>query len=175
MDPSELTNFYNIKILENYVTNVTEILEEVYKHPKDLFKSRSEGPGSYKFITLDGKGASMSTMMYHNFSKKLKKLCIKTVNFGKFFPPDQIAINKYPPGSYLGKHKDGTGKYWKFQLIFLQSTKSHFTWYDRENKPHLVEEIPGRGLEIPVHIIHESTEIDQDETTKYSMVFIWDN
>lgn len=162
-----------IKIIDNYITNVDEILEEVYKHPDSAFKNRADKSSPYKFNTTDGKGALMYTMMYGSFSDKLKELCVKTVDFKNFFLPTEIAINKYPPGSFLGKHKDGTGKYWRFQLIFLKSTRSHFTWYDEEDKPHLVDEIPGRGIEMPLHIKHESTVIDLDEETKYSMVFVW--
>lgn len=115
----------------------------------------------------------MYTMMYNSFSTRLKELCVETVDFGRFPRPTEIAINRYGPGSYLGKHRDGAGGYWKFQLIFLKSTRSHFTWYDRDDNPHLVEEIPGRGLEMPLHIVHESTKIGHDEEDKYSMVFVW--
>ena len=164
---------YNVEIFDNYVTNVDAILGEVYKHPASAFKDRSQQSSTYRFNSIDGRGASMYTMMYHCFSPELKRLCVETVDFGRFPPPTEIAINRYLPGSYLGKHRDGAGGYWKFQLIFLKSSKSHFTWYDRQDKPHLVEEIPGRGLEMPLHIIHESTEIGPDEEDKYSMVFVW--
>ena len=166
-------SLYRVDLIDNYVTNVDEILEEVRKHPSTAFKSRSEESRLYRFKTICGKGASMYTMMYHSFSPKLKELCVETVDFGRFPKPTEIAINRYPPGSYLGKHRDGAGGYWKFQLIFLKSTRSHFTWYDRDDNPHLVEEIPGRGLEMPLHIAHESTEIGLDEEDKYSMVFVW--
>ncbi len=170
---NDINSLYKIELIDNYVTNVDEILEEVYKHPASAFKDRADESGLYKFNTMDGKGASMCTMMYHSFSPKLKELCVKTVDFGRFPKPTEVAINRYLPGSYLGKHRDGAGRYWKFQLIFLQSTRSHFTWYDKEDRPHLVEEIPGRGLEMPLHIVHESTEIGLDEEDKYSMVFVW--
>lgn len=165
--------FYKVKIIDNYITNVKEILNEVLNHPTEAFKLRSDGPGIYKFNTLCGKGATMYTMMYNSFSDKLKTLCIKTADFGNFPKPTEIAINKYPPGSYLGKHKDGTGGYWKFQLIFLKSTSSHFVWYDENDNPNQVEEIPGRMVEMPVNIAHESTALSPDEEDKYSMVFIW--
>lgn len=164
---------YYVNITDNYVTNIDEILEEVGKQSPSSFKDRNDDKGFYKYNTLCGKGATLYTMMYHSFSSKLKELCVKTVDFGRFSPPTEIAINKYPPGSWLGKHKDGVGRYWKFQLIFLKSTRSHFTWYDENNNPHLVEEIPGRMVEMPLHIIHESTLIGLDEEDKYSMVFVW--
>jgi hypothetical protein len=169
----DLLQLYKVELMDNYVTNVEAILEEVYQHPSSAFKDRSDATGLYKFNTICGKGASMSTMMYRSFSPRLKELCVETVDFGKFPRPTEIAINKYLPGSYLGKHRDGAGQYWKFQLIFLKSTKSHFTWYDKEDTPHLIEEIPGRGVEMPLHIVHESTEIGTDEEDKYSMVFVW--
>lgn len=169
----DVSSLYRIDILDNYVSNVDQILEEVYNHPPQAFKSRSKESQLYKFNTICGRGASMSTMMYHSFSKRLRELCIETVDFGRFPKPTEIAINRYSPGSYLGKHRDGAGLYWKFQLVFLKSTKSHFTWYDEDDNPHLVEEIPGRGVEMPLHIVHESTEIGPDEEDKYSMVFVW--
>lgn len=168
MDP-----LYNVNITDDYVTNVDDILEEVYKHPLSAFKDRSHGGGRYAFESIDGRGASMHTMMYPSFSPRLKELCVKSVDFGRFPPPMEVAINRYRPGTYIGKHKDGAARYWKIQLIFLKSSRSHFTWYDRDNKPHLVEEIPGRCVEIPLNVIHESTEIGLDEEDKYSMVFIW--
>lgn len=169
----DLYNLHRIELIDNYVTNVDEILEEVYKHPPEAFKSRSGGSELYRFNTMCGKGASMYTMMYSSFSDRLKDLCVETVNFGRFPKPTEVAINRYVPGSYLGKHKDGAGRYWKFQLIFLKSTKSHFTWYDRDDNPHLVEEVPGRCVEMPLHIAHESTALAPDEEDKYSMVFVW--
>lgn len=169
----DIDSLYKIQLLDNYVTNVDDILEEVGRHPPSAFKIRSEESEFYEFRTICGKGATMYSLMYHCFSPQLKKLCVETVDFGKFPPPDEVVINRYPPGSYLGKHRDGAGKYWKFQLIFLKSSKSHFTWYDRENNAHLVEEVPGRGLEMPLNIVHESTEISPEEGDKYSMVFIW--
>jgi hypothetical protein len=169
----DLYNLHGIELIDNYVTNVDEILNEVYKHPPEAFKSRGEGSKLYKFNTMCGKGASMHTMMYFSFSPRLRELCVKTVDFGRFPKPTEVAINRYPPGSYLGKHKDGTGGYWKFQLIFLSSEKSHFTWYDRDDNPHLVEEVPGRCVEMPLHIAHESTALGLHEKDKYSMVFVW--
>lgn len=162
---------YKIEIIDNYVTNVDEILYEVSRHPSKAFESRSEGRS--KFTSICGRGASMYTMMYGSFSDRLKELCVETVDFRGFSRPTEIVINRYPPGSYLGKHKDGVGKYWKFQLIFLKSTRSHFTWYDEQDNPHLVEEAPGRCLEMPLHILHESTPLGPDEDDKYSMAFIW--
>lgn len=169
----DVNSLYRVNLIDNYVTNVDEILEEVYKHPARAFKSRSSESEFYKFDTICGKGANMYTMMYHSFSPQLQELCVKTVDFGRFPKPTEVAINRYLPGSYLGKHRDGAGRYWKFQLVFLKSTRSHFTWYDKEGNANLVEEIPGRGLEMPLHIIHESTEILPDEEDKYSMVFVW--
>jgi len=165
--------FYRVKIIDNYVTNVKEILNEIFNHPPEAFKHRFDGLEIYKFNTLCGKGATMCTMMYNSFSDKLKTLCLKTVDFGSFPKPTEIAINKYPPGSYLGKHKDGTGGYWKFQLIFLKSASSHFVWYDENDNPNQIEEIPGRMVEMPVNITHESTPLSPGEEDKYSMVFIW--
>lgn len=171
----DLYNLHRIELTDNYVTNVDKILDEVYNHPLEAFKSRGGGEKSnlYEFSTMCGRGASMYTMMYSSFSDRLKNLCVETVNFGKFPKPTEVAINRYLPGSYLGKHKDGTGRYWKFQLIFLTSTKPHFTWYDRDDNPHLVEEVPGRCVEMPLHIAHESTTLELDEEDKYSMVFVW--
>lgn len=168
-DPSR----YKVDIVDNYVTNVDEILAELSNVSSSAFKDRAEEGGLYKYNTLCGSGGTLYTMMYHSFTEELKRLCVKTVDFGKFPHPTEIAINRYAPGSYLGKHKDGVGRYWKFQLIFLKSTKSHFTWYDENNKPNLVEEIPGRMVEMPLHIIHESTQLGLDEEDKYSMVFVW--
>jgi len=163
----------DLKIIDNYVNNVNEILFEVKKPEIDkLFASRAVDAVGTGFRTLDGKNSTMYTLFGFEMPNYLKKICIETVDF-KIFPEPYVCINKYPPGSWLGKHKDGPGAYWKFQLIFLQSTKSHFTWYDIEDNPYLVEEIPGRCVNLPLHVVHESTILEQHEDTKYSMVFTW--
>ena len=173
MGEIELLKEYKISIYENYVKNVDAILEEALNRPDYAFRDRNDEKGPYKYNTICGRGGTLFTMMYHDFSPKLKELCIETVDFGKYPKPTEIAINRYKPGAYLGKHKDGVGKYWKFQLIFLKSSRSHFTWYDKDDQPHLIEEVPGRGIEMPVHIVHESTQLGLDEDDKYSMVFVW--
>ena len=38
----DIDNLYRIKLLDNYVSNVDKILEEVYLHPPSAFKTRSE-------------------------------------------------------------------------------------------------------------------------------------
>lgn len=164
-------------IFDDFITNTEEILEELKKPEiNKLFSYRGKNPkrgGVYQFKSLDGKGANMYSLMDMHTPDYLKKLALKTAKFKTKFKPDQVVFNKYPPGGFLGKHKDSAGSYWEFHLIFLQSTKSHFTVYDDNDNPYLIEEKPGRCLDLPLGIIHESTQLDLDEETKYSMVFIW--
>ena len=163
----------DIEVIDNDVRNGNEILFEVKKPEIDkLFASRDINAVGTAFKTLDEKNTTMYTLHHSLIPDYLKKICTETVNFEHFPKPD-VCINKYPKGSWLGKHKDSAGAYWKFQLIFLQSTKDHFTWYDEDNNSHLVNEIPGRCIELPLHITHESTTLEPYEDIKYSMVFTW--
>lgn len=162
-----------IQIIDNYIKNVDEILLEVKKpHIDKMFRSRAIDSKDAPFKTIDDKNATMYTLGGKEMPHPLLDICLKTVNF-KPLPQPKVFINRYLPGSWLGKHKDGIGGYWKFQLIFLQSSKSHFTWYDESGNSHLVEEKPGRCVEVPLDLVHESTIIEPDEDTKYSMVFLW--
>ena len=159
-------------IYDNFITNSQELVNELKKPEIDrLFKDRNKG--KYKFQTYDEKGANMFTMMHSDIPKYLKEMALSTAKLNRSQPPDTIAFNKYLPGGYLGKHRDSSGKYWDFNLIFLQSTRSHFMVYDENDMPHLIEEIPGRCIDMPLRIIHESTKIGLDEDIKYSMVFTW--
>lgn len=159
-------------IYDDFISNHKEIVKELKKPEIDkLFLDRKEGYA--RFATYDGKGANMFTLMSYDAPQYLKDLALSTAKLNRIQLPDTIAFNKYLPGGYLGKHRDSTGKYWDFNLIFLQSTRSHFTVYDDEDNPHLIEEKPGRCIDMPLHILHESTPLGRDEDIKYSMVFTW--
>jgi hypothetical protein len=160
-------------IYDDFLLNHEEIVSELKKPEIDIrFKYRGSN-SPQEFSTLDGVGADMYSMFDKDIPKYLKKLIVKTVKFKNKFKPDQIVINKYLPGGYLSKHKDSTGGYWDFNLVFLYSEKSHFTLYDENDNGFLVEEKPGRCVDMPLGIIHESTPLDLDESIKYSLVFIW--
>lgn len=164
--------FLDSYIYDNFITNPGEIVKELQKPEIDcLFKDRNYG--AFKFYTYDETGAKMFTLMPPDVPPYLRDLALSTAKLNRKQPPDSIAFNKYLPGGFLGKHRDSTGRYWDFNLIFLQSTKSHFVVYDNEDKPHLIDEVPGRCVDMPLHIIHESTPLDLDEDIKYSMVFTW--
>jgi hypothetical protein len=85
---------------------------------------------------------------------------------------DEILINRYDPGDFLVRHTDAIGGFWKFKLIFLQSSASHFIFYDDE-VPCLVEEKPGRMMQFPLSLEHAVTTIEEWEQPKYSMVLVW--
>jgi hypothetical protein len=160
-------------IIDGFITNVDEILAEIKKPEVDkLFLSRGYGE-RLQFNTKGQKGANMFSLINDFISPKLKNLCLKTAQLRRPINPDMICINKYLPGNSLGRHVDAIGGYWDFNLIFLQSTRSHFTWYDDDDNPHLIEEVPGRCVDMPLNIPHESTLILPDEEPKYSMVFTW--
>lgn len=156
-------------LVSNYCTNVEEILRLV-EQESHKFSSREPG-AAHEFSTQYG-DSRMKTLFYFNMSDELKLAIFKTI-------PDDIkrvssfCINKYEPGDYLRRHKDSAGAYWKFKLVFLQSDRPHFKWYDRDNNGHLVREEPGALLEMPIDLEHEVTLIEADETPKYSLVLAW--
>jgi hypothetical protein len=158
-----------VKLVKNYLTNVDEILELVDQH-LDKFSSRSPD-ATNKFVTQYGP-TKMKSLFGFNMSEELMSAIFKTIPDNRKFV-DSVTINRYEPGDYLPRHRDSSGGYWKFKLIFLRSDKPHFTWYDDTGTAHLVDEQPGAHLEMPIHIEHEVTRIDDSERPKYSLVLAW--
>lgn len=162
-------NMYQVKLVKNYLTNVDEILNLVEKH-KDKFSSRSPDAVN-KFVTNYG-SSKMKSLFKINMSDELLDAIFKTIPDNRKFV-DSVTINRYDPGDYLVRHKDSSGGYWKFKLIFLKSDKDHFKWYDEAGKSYLVNEEPGAYLDMPIHLEHEVTIIEENENPKYSLVLAW--
>lgn len=160
---------YQVKQVENYCTNVDEIIKLAEKY-SDRFSSRTEND-TYKFQTQHGV-SNMKSMFHFKMPEELKEAIWKTIPEDKTFV-SSFVINKYEAGDYLPRHKDSIGSYWKFKLVFLRSDKPHFKWYDKDGNGHLVEEIPGACLDMPIDIEHEVTQIEKDEKPKYSLVLAW--
>ena len=160
-----------VNLVKNYITNVDEILALAEKEA-DNFSLRQPGT-AYNFATSYGE-SNMKSLFHFNMSKELLEAIFKTLpNADKVPRPDSIVINRYDPGDFLPRHKDSIGAYWKFKLIYLQSDKPHFKWFDKENNGHMVEEEPGALLQMPIDLEHEVTEIGKDERPKYSLVLAW--
>ena len=157
------------RLVLNYCTNVEEILRLV-EQESNKFSSRAPG-AQHEFSTQYG-DSSMKSLFYYNMSEDLKLAIFKTI-------PDDIkrvssfCVNRYDPGDYLTRHKDSAGAYWKFKLIFLQSDRPHFKWYDNNNNGYLVEEEAGALLDMPIDLEHEVTLVEADERPKYSLVLAW--
>lgn len=160
-----------VALKENYITNVDEILELVYKEDSS-FVSRRPGQ-EFEFTNIYGE-SNMHSLFHFKMSKKLQESIFKTIPKKEMvIPPNSYTINKYLPGAYLPKHRDSAGSYWKFHLIFLTSNKPHLKVYEDNGTEWLIEEKPGALVEMPIDILHEVTEIGQDETPKYSLVMAW--
>ena len=56
-----------------------------------------------------------------------------------------------------------------FKLIFLQSDKPHFKYWNEKNEGHLVEEKPGAMFNMRLGTPHAVTEVGQNEKPKYSI------
>lgn len=159
-----------VKLRKNFVTNVDEILHLVNQHD-NKFVSRKEG--KYKFENKHG-DSNMFSLFDTEMNDELKAAIFKTMPKEEMrIPPSSVTINKYLPGSYLPKHRDCAGMYWKFQLVFLTSEKPHLMVYTEDGQGHLVDEEPGALCEMPIDILHEVTEIGKDEAPKYSLVMAW--
>jgi len=164
-----LGNMYQVNLVKNYLTNVDEVIALAEAHT-DKFSSRDE-TALNKFVTRYG-SSKMKSLFSINMSKELIDAIFKTIPDDRRFV-DSVTINRYDPGDYLARHRDSQGLYWKFKLIFLSSDKPHFKWYDENNVGHLVEEEPGAYLEMPIHLEHEVTRIEETESPKYSLVLTW--
>jgi hypothetical protein len=152
---------YNI--VENYMTNVDEVMALVKKYDH-LFKARD---GGNTFSTQYGT-ASLKQLHQYNMPAELTEAIFKTIPM-QWNDRLNYCINKYEPGDYIPRHKDSNGGYWMFRLIFLSSDKPHFRFWDDADKSHLVEEIPGGMFAMGLGTPHEVTKIGDDEDPKYSL------
>lgn len=158
-----------VKLVSGYCKNPQEIIS-LAEESLDKFSSRADAE-KYEFTTEYG-GSKFQSLFHYNMSEELLDTIFKTIDEDRRFV-SSVTINRYQPGDYLSRHKDVIGGYWKFKLVFLQSDKPHFKWYDKDNNSFLVDEEPGAYLEMPIDLEHEVTEIGSDERPKYSLVLAW--
>ena len=152
---------YNI--VENYMTNVDEVMALVKKYDH-LFSRRDNGNA---FSTQYGT-ASLKQIHQYNIPTELTEAIFKTIPM-EWNDRLNYCINKYEPGDFIPRHKDSNGGYWMFRLIFLSSDKPHFRYWDDADKSYLVEEIPGGMFAMGLGTPHEVTKIGEDENPKYSL------
>ena len=169
MDRSE------VKTHKNFITNSDEIIEKVLQE-KHNFKSRAKGE-KYEFNNKRYGNCVMDSMFSMDMSEELKTAIFRTIDVKKCFDdllPDEIVINRYKPGSFLPKHVDSFGMYWKFMLVILKAKAPHLKLYS-DDKPEgfFVEEEAGTYVETPLSMEHEVTLMHEGEEDRYSMVFIW--
>jgi hypothetical protein len=163
-------NFY---LVPDFITNVDEIINLVEKEDCN-FSARDKGARD-EFVNQDYGPSKMKTLFHFKMSDQLKKAIFKTVDKKEIeIMPDIFCINKYEPGSWLSRHRDSCGQYWKFYLIFLRTDKPHLKVYN-EKYPEgkLIDEQPGARLEMPISLEHEVTLIEESERPKYSLVMGW--
>lgn len=162
----------DIYLIENFITNVDEILSLVSKY-EDKFSSRAKGE-RYQ-VNLKNGPSNFHSIFHFEMPEDLKEAIFRTMpEEVKIMPPNEYCINRYMPGSYMVRHSDICGSFYKFYLIFLQSDKPHFKYYNDENPNGvLVEEKPGSRFNMPIELEHEVTEITEGERPKISLVMSW--
>jgi len=161
------------QLVENFVTNVDEIMDIVYLHEEQgKFTNRGIG-GTEKHATKYGE-SHFSSLFQTEMSKELIDTIWKTIpeDEGKWC--SQVVVNKYKPGDWLIKHQDSAGGYWQFKLIFLTEGNPHFKYWDNQGNEHLVQEKKGAMFNMPINTWHEVTKIEENESPKYSLVLIWE-
>jgi hypothetical protein len=158
-----------VNLIENYCKNPNEIVRLAEKH-SDKFSMRTDGD-AFEFKTKYGT-SNMKSMFHTHMPEELLDAVWKTIPEDKTFV-ESVTLNRYDPGDSLPRHKDSVGSYWKFKLVFLQSDKPHFKWYDDKGNGHLVDEVPGAVVDMPIDLEHEVTEIEKEERPKYSLVLAW--
>lgn len=158
---------------ENYITNVDEIIE-LAEQEINSFSSR-EKDQVYAFVNSKHGPSKLHSLLHRNMSDKLKAAILKTIRPEELeIPPDDLQINRYGPGSFLARHIDAAGKFWKFQLVFLRSDKPHLKVYSSKYPDgKLIEEKPGALFHMPLHLEHEVTLIEENEKPKYSLIIAW--
>ena len=149
--------------VENYMTNVNEVMDLVHKY-EHLFKKRD---GAKSFYTKYGV-ASLTQIHQYDMPEELREAIFKTIPI-KWTDRLNYCVNKYESGDQIPRHKDSDGAYWMFKLIFLQSDKSHFKYWDEHDNEHLVDEKPGSLFNMRLGTPHAVTEIASDESPKYSI------
>lgn len=160
------------KIVENYITNVDEIMLKVKEHEeKGKFTFRGIG-GEENHGTKYGE-SHFSSLFQRDMDTDLIETIWETIpNERKWC--SQVVINKYAPGDWLVKHQDSAGGYWKFKLVYLTEGKPHFKYWDGEDREHLVQEKKGAMFDMPIDTWHEVTKMEKDEDPKYSLCLIWE-
>ena len=158
-----------VSLTENYCSNPNEI-EELAEKYSYKFSNRRDGD-AFEFKTKYG-SSNMKSMFHFNMPDDLQDAIWKTIPEDKNFV-HSVTLNRYDPGDHLPRHKDSIGSYWKFKLVFLQSDKPHFKWYDHDGTGYLVDEVPGAVVNMPIDLEHEVTQIGKDERPKYSLVLAW--
>lgn len=152
--------------IENYMTNVDEVMDLIHKY-QYLFKKRD---GAKTFYTRYG-NASLKQIYHYDMPEELTEAIFKTIPI-KWTDRLNYCVNKYEAGDHIPKHKESDGSYWMFKLIFLQSDKPHFKYWDEQDEEHLVEEKPGASFNMHLGTLHAVTEIASDESPKYSIVIM---
>lgn len=163
------------KVVENYITNVDEIMELVKEHEKQgKFTFRGKG-GSEKHGTMYGE-SHFSSLFQKDMDDNLVNTIWKTIDIDEKNKNwcSQLVVNKYAPGDWLVKHQDSQGGYWQFKLVFLTEGKPHFKYWDDDENEHLVQERKGAMFDMPIRTWHEVTKIENDEDAKYSLCLIWE-
>lgn len=158
---------------EDFINNSEDIIRLAEKH-KDKFSNRS--PGNLDEFKNSRYGPSkLYTLFKHNMSDELLETIFKTIDKNHIkIKPDVVVINRYDPGCYLTRHKDHTGGYYKFNLIFLRTDKPHLKVYDEGNPEGvLIDEKPGALFKMPLSLEHEVTTIEEGEKSKFSLVLAW--
>jgi hypothetical protein len=158
----------NITIVDDYIAGPSRIVDLAVS-ASDRFSQRVPGEVA-AFETQYGQSNFKS--LFQNLMPMELLAEIRSQLPKSDLSADEILLNRYDPGDFLVRHTDAIGGFWRFKLIFLQSNASHFVYYDG-NEPHLVEEIPGRMIQIPLSLEHAVTMIEDWEQPKYSMVLVW--
>lgn len=160
------------EVVENFITNVDEIMEKVLEHEKrGLFTNRGVG-GKEKHGTKYGE-SHFSSLFQTEMNDDLIETIWKTIPQERKWC-SQVVVNKYKPGDWLVKHQDSAGGYWKFKLVYLTEGKPHFKYWDTDDNEHLVQEKKGAMFDMPIDTWHEVTKIQQGEDPKYSLCLIWE-
>lgn len=162
-------------LVENYMTNVDEVMELVKEHEKQgKFTFRGKG-GKEKHGTAYGE-SHFSSLFQKDMNQDLINTIWKTIDIDEKNKKwcTQLVVNKYAPGDWLVKHQDSQGGYWQFKLVYLTEGRPHFKYWDDEGNEHLVQEKKGAMFDMPIRTWHEVTKMEDDEDPKYSLCLIWE-
>jgi len=168
MDIRTFEIFPGVAVHENFVPNVSDIVQYLFDNEQSLnFIART---GKYKVKTV-GVESKVSSLLKDDIPAELKEMIFAGLPERHRLFHHDIQIQRYTRGGSITIHKEASS-YSELHLFNLYSDPEAgdgLTVYDRDSDQwHFIEDRPGNFIEFGTDIYHCIKEIKSD--LRYSMV-----